>query len=137
MAKVVQKGYDRSNRENVVVMTSKGSQTCRDKSRGKDSGMRARKEKGQLAIRKEGKRGLYNQGHAVASGFYMQQNTQKEGTMKGGSKAQSSDYSTNTGEERWYVNSVSYLDSLEIDRCRNFCYSLDMSMKTKSKGRRR
>lgn len=69
MAKVVHKGYGRSSWENVVIMTSKGGKTGRDKSRGGDVRKRARKEKGHVAVRTEGRRGLNKQGHEVALGF--------------------------------------------------------------------
>lgn len=67
----------------------------------------------------------------------MQQSTKQERTKKGGSKAQSSDQSYKINEERWYVYSLSYPAPLEIYRSRKFYYFLEMSMKTKSKGRRR
>ena len=56
---------------------------------------------------------------------------------KGGSKAQRSDQSYGTGEERWYVYSLSYPADLEIDRSINFYYFSEMSMTMKSIGRRR
>jgi len=118
-------------------MTSKGGEIGRDKSRGRDMGMRARKEKGQVVVMMEGRRGLNKQGNEVTLGFYMHQSTKQERTAKGGSKMQSSDQSYDTGGERWYVYSLSYPAALEIDRSRKFYYFSEMSMKTKSKGRHR